>query len=267
MNIKSYLDTVNVSEGDRIRTNCPSCGAKNTFTIIKNDGVLVYNCFKLNCIRGMYGIGLTAAEIKAKMHGLSRPAPKEIERMEIPEYVVIPTKEHMLFHRYVSKWGLQDEDLMYDVKDRRCVFPIKHKGRIIDANGRALDGAIPKWYRYTGKANYYERHMGGTPKVAVVVEDVISAVAVAKMSHIYCGFAILGTSLNVTHAEILRQYDKVVVALDPDAWNKTLSFTRDLLSHGLPDVKALLLGDDLKYNRKEDFYKLKELVNADTRNT
>ena len=58
-----------------------------------------------------------------------------------------------------------------------------------------------------------------------------------------------------------------MVALDPDAWNKTLSFTRDLLSHGLPDVKALLLGDDLKYNRKEDFYKLKELVNADTRNT
>ena len=48
MNIKSYLDTVNVSEGDRIRTNCPSCGARNTFTIIKNDGVLVYNCFKLN---------------------------------------------------------------------------------------------------------------------------------------------------------------------------------------------------------------------------
>ena len=69
MNIQSYLDTLTIAEGQRLRMSCPVCKSYNTFTVFKTDGVLVYNCFKLSCTnsRGMYGVGLTADEIKLKM--------------------------------------------------------------------------------------------------------------------------------------------------------------------------------------------------------
>ena len=91
---KQYLDTLSISEGQKIRTNCPVCGARNTFTVVKMDGVLIYNCFKLGCKQGMYAIGMTAAEIKEKMKHYIRPVHKEVERMEIPEYLVQPTDGH-----------------------------------------------------------------------------------------------------------------------------------------------------------------------------
>ena len=58
--------------------------------------------------------------------------------MEIPPYVVSPKAQHTKHQRFVRRWGLAIADTMYDVKDERVVFPIKHKGRIIDAIGRAV---------------------------------------------------------------------------------------------------------------------------------
>ena len=257
---KQFLDTLSISEGQRLRTNCPVCGGRNTFTVIKADGVLVYNCFKLGCRQGMYAVGLTAAEIKEKMKHYIRPVHKEVERMEIPEYLVQPTDGHPMMQAFMTKWDLHDEGLMYDVKDRRCVFPIKHKGRIIDANGRSLDGALPKWYRYTGKASYFTRTFGHFDDVAVVVEDTISAITVAKIDPRITGFAILGTSLLKVHADALSRYSKVIVALDPDAWGKTMTFTKHLRLYGCEQTKALLLKDDLKYKLDEDLIKIRGMI-------
>ena len=70
--------------------------------------------------------------------------------------------------------GIGNSDTMYDVKDERVVFPIKYKGRIVDAVGRAVGKKQhPKWYRYTGEADYY---MHGNGKILLIVEDVLSAI-------------------------------------------------------------------------------------------
>lgn len=260
-NIKSYLQGIDIAEGMQHRDNCPECGGKNTFTATKEDGVVVYNCYKLGCgVRGASATGMTAQEIRNRLAPRDTAPDPEPELLVWPEYVVQPSAEHAMHKKFVQRWGLEHEDLMYDVKDRRTVFPIRHEGRLIDAAGRALDGAIPKWYRYTGGADVYKRTIGKPNGVVLIVEDVISAVTAAKLIPGLTGLAILGTSLNVTTMKHIDGYYKVVVALDPDAAHKTLQFKREVESWTGLDTKALRLDDDIKYGLESDITRLRNVV-------
>ena len=261
MNIRSHLDTLTIAEGQRLRMDCPQCRARNTFTVWKDDGVLVYHCFKLTCtVRGAYGIGMTADEIKFKMQGQTKEKPIDLERMIVPEYLVKPTHEHTLMQNYIRKWSLYKEDLMYDVKDRRAVFLIKENNRLIDATGRSLDGSKPKWFRYTGEASVFTRVLGNTNGIVVVVEDVISAITVAQLFPRTTGLAILGTSLGEAQMQHIQNYSRVVVALDPDAAHKTLQYKRDIEAWTGLDTIAFRLVDDIKYKVEEDIDRLEKLL-------
>ena len=148
--------------------------------------------------------------------------------------------------------------LMYDVKDSRIVFPIYHKGRMIDANGRSLTGKQPKWFRYTGNAHYY---MAGKAKdVILVVEDIVSAMVAHQVSPNLSAMAILGTSLTLKHMAKLGQYKRIVIALDPDAAHKTLLFKREIALWTDVETIALRLDDDIKYRVLSDMEKLKEVL-------
>jgi hypothetical protein len=140
------------------------------------------------------------------------------------------------------------------------VFPIRYNGQLIDAVGRALDGATPKWYRYTGHADVYKRTVGKPSGVALVVEDVISAVTAAQVVPGLTGLAILGTALSAGMMQHIDGYYKVIIALDPDAAHKTLLYKREVEAWTGLDTKALRLEDDLKYKREADMERLKEVV-------
>jgi len=136
---------------------------------------------------------------------------------------------------------------------------------VVDAVGRALDGAIPKWYRYTGNASVYKRVLGTPNGVCVVVEDVISAVAVAQISPNTTGLAILGTSLGLAQMEHIGDFYKVIIGLGPDAMTKTLAYKREVEAWTGKTVKALRLDDDIKYKLDTDQDRLKEMINDGTR--
>ena len=249
-----YIEDLDLGEGDTVRGDCPDCGGKNTFTANKSGGAVLYNCYKLGCkISGVHTVGMTAADIQARMQEVEQDKPKpKVEIMELPEYVV---RSGSGLDAFRDKWDLWDQGLMYDLKDRRAVFPIFIDNVLIDAVGRALAGAEPKWLRYTGKANYF---IGGTGKTVVVVEDVISAITVAKLG--FTGMAILGTSLSVAHMEQLGNYSQVIVALDPDAAHKTLSFRQEIEAWTGVATIALRLDDDIKYRVESDIEQLKEFL-------
>lgn len=261
-NIKKHLQTVDIAEGLQHRSDCPECGGKNTFTATKDMGLVIYNCYKLGCsVRGVSVEGLTAHEIHDRLHPRdTHPSSPVLDTYVWPEYVVQPSPEHVLHRKFVSRWGLENEDLMYDVKDRRSVFPIRYNGQLIDAVGRALDGATPKWYRYTGHADVYKRTVGKPSGVALVVEDVISAVTAAQVVPGLTGLAILGTALSAGMMQHIDGYYKVIIALDPDAAHKTLLYKREVEAWTGLDTKALRLEDDLKYKREADMERLKEVV-------
>lgn len=257
MNMDKFIDDLDLGEGDTVRGYCPDCGGKNTFTASKTGGAVVYNCYKLGCkIQGIQTVGMTAADIEARMRDVPKPKPK-VEVMELPEYVVRISEVHCSsgIDAFRDKWDLWDQGLMYDLKDRRAVFPIFINNVLIDAVGRALQGAEPKWLRYTGKANYF---IAGIGETVVVVEDVISAITVAKLG--FTGMAILGTSLSVAHIEQLGNYSQVIVALDPDAAHKTLKYRREIEEWTGVTTTALRLDDDIKYRVSSDIQKLKEFL-------
>ena len=82
----------------------------------------------------------------------------------------------------------------------------------------------PKWYRYTGEADYYTV---GNGKTLLIVEDVLSAIIATQELPYITAMAILGTSLSPKHMEKIQEYSRVIIALDPDAIGKTVEYRRD----------------------------------------
>jgi len=196
-NIRQFVNDLGLKESERHRGDCPECRGRNTFTATNNLGDIKYNCFKLGCtVGGIYGTDMTAAEIhryreQQQLQRAYTNVKKEKDTMEIPEYVVTPKASHTKYQRYIRRWGIAIGDTMYDVKDERVVFPIKYDGRIVDAVGRAVGKKQnPKWYRYTGEADYYTIGIG---KTLLIVEDVVSAVVAAQELPYITAMAILST--------------------------------------------------------------------------
>lgn len=254
-NIKDYVDGMAIIEGSAVRTDCPVCKGKNTFTAMREGGKVLYNCYKAGCSvkGGRFSSAMTAEEIRfwSKLSKFKRE--QKANLWDIPEHVVVPRDEHQLFWDFFDRWQLQGTAMYYDVKDQRAVFPIYKEGRLIDAVGRALGGKQPKWLRYTGEADYYlAAKPNGYANIAVVVEDVISAITVSSVMYEGAGVAILGTSLTDKHMEVLSNYNKVIIALDPDALTKAVEFKKEVVAWtGLPTY-VMNPVDDIKYRREED---------------
>jgi len=259
MFLKTYINDLHISEGDRVRSDCPMCKGRNTFTASKIDGNVIYNCYKLGCdARGVESIGFNKIEIGKRLSRLNKDF-VDTDSFELPEYVTHDIN-NSLMQIFIRRWNLQNVYLLYDVKDNRAVFPIRNsKGKLIDAVGRSLNRSRIKWLRYSGKADYYASEKNTQVGSVVVVEDIISAINVSTIFNC-TGIAILGTSLNHVHKQVLSKYNTVLIALDPDATKKTLQYTIDLRNY-VDTVKAVSLTDDIKYQNIKDIETIEELLN------
>ena len=249
VNMNTLINDLQLRDGETKRMTCPMCNNKEkTFTITNNMGKILWNCYKASCsLSGSKKVHLTSDDIR-KSIGVFAEETVEIP-FELPEYIT-PHNNNEDVLKFADTYGLSIDttEMMYDVKDHRVVFPIVHGGKIVDATGRSLNKRLPKWKRY-GKSDLPYTH--GYGKVAVVVEDCVSAAVVGTVSDVHVGVAVVGTSLSESHKRYLSQFSTAVVALDPDALPKTLAFVRELKTH-VPDVKALRLTDDFKYRNQQD---------------
>ena len=249
-NIYNTISDMNVPVGTTVRTKCPSCGQR-TFTVTNNMGSLVWNCFRMSCdLKGGTRVRMTVDDIRTQLSDAERFAGAEFD---VPEYLV--PANHDVITWASDTYGLDAAELglLYDVREHRAVFPIMHEGKIVDATGRALNKRLPKWRRY-GKSGLPYAH--GCGKVAVVVEDCVSAAVVGGGN--FVGIAVLGTSLSDAHKKFLAQFSTAVIALDPDAVRKTLLMAKELRGH-VDDVRVLYLTDDLKYRNPTDMTNLADI--------
>ena len=253
MNIYNIINDLHISVGESKRINCPSCNGYKTFTVTNNMGRLVWNCYKSSCpISGTKKVNLSVDDIRNSVFETKKMS----EEFSMPEHVVYHN-DRIEVVRYALEFGLDYKriPLYYDVKENRVVFPIKKDGLIVDAGGRSVGFRLPKWKRY-GKSGLPYTH--GCGKVAVVVEDCVSAAVVGGES--FVGVAILGTSLQESHKGYLSQFSTAVIALDPDALPKTLQMAKELRGH-VNDVRVLRLIDDLKYRNPTDMENLYGIIN------
>ena len=253
-NIYNIVSDLGLSNGETKRMNCPNCKGYKTFTATNNMGSLVWNCYKVSCrVSGGTRVHLSVEDIKAGFAGAEEFA---MDTFELPTYI-IPHRDNVYMNRWCDTWGLDMNELglLYDVKESRVVFPVMHQGKMVDATGRSLSGyRLPKWKRY-GKSGLPYTH--GCGKVAVVVEDCVSAAVVGYGN--FVGVALLGTSLQESHKRYLAQFSTAVIALDPDALPKTLLMAKELRGH-VNDVRVLRLTDDLKYRNPTDMENLNGII-------
>ena len=257
---REFIEGLDIKEGESITIDCPVCNGVKKFSATNKEVLILYNCYRNSCdVKGATMTPMLVETIKNKIQGLDEV--EKDRKFEMPEYITDGNNSYV--QRFRRRWDLRME-LLYDVKSKRAVFPIYQNGRVIDAIGRALYNAQPKWYKYGGKAKYYSYCISPSESIAVVVEDVVSATVVGETLAGITGVALLGTSLLREHKEYLDSFDTVIVALDPDAMSKTIEYTRELQSYCDPsEVLALHIEDDLKYRREKDFDKLRELVGQD----
>ena len=250
MNIQNYIQQNEPLENVSVRISCPSCGGRNTFTITKQHGKLLWNCYKAACsLRGGKGIERSKSDIKSII------ANRNYQTIyHLPEHFV-PVHNHPQSLAYLQRnncmSALNDNlaKIMYDPKQNRTVFVVQQGSQVYDAIGRSFSNkVVPKWYRY-GKSS--QLFTCGEHDTAILVEDAASACAVSQVS---TGVALLGTTMKDADPTSLRKYKHVYVCLDADATRKSLDIHK-YLSYFVP-CSVVSLKDDLKYYNKEEIKKL-----------
>ena len=254
MSLQAALDQLPSLDMDSsYRGDCPICGGRNTFTVSRNIGGIIYNCYKNTCkLSGKSDRPITIADLsnmkESKAHNNAA--------FNEPTHWV---RSHPAMNEWMLQYDLNARhiDTRYDVKEDRVVFLVKKDRKIVDATGRVVGGNTyaPKWKRY-GEAQV--PYVYGEGEVAVVVEDCVSASVVGEMENLV-GFGLLGTNLLAQYVDYLKPYSKIIVALDPDAKRKTLQITSTLRST-FPNVYALNLQDDIKYRMPSDMAYLRKFA-------
>ena len=250
--LQSYVEELTLQPLGSLRLDCPVCQKKNTFSVRDTGYERMFNCFYANCdTKGRTGKRLTTNNAKSV---LQQPKPtlqtKPDVPFELPDTFVPLTRNQRavdLVRKYnsYSVYLSNDADIMYDIRQDRVVFLVKYNKKIVDAVGRSLTNRKPKWYRY-GKSN--RPFICGGYDNAILVEDCFSCCSVTPFS--VTGIAILGTNLLQTHLDTLKNYKKVVVALDKDATLKAIDLSRSISQ--FVNCSVAFLPDDLKNLKDEE---------------
>ena len=251
------ISRVRVDDDQTKRIDCVFCGGKNTMTVTKRDGKLIWNCYKASCnSKGVATVDRGIDSIKRSLSG-SRLLDRLKRPSSFPE-LLVSTKGRANVEIYLREnhcYTAQQDGLVtikYAPREDRVLFFTKSGEGAV---GRSLNGQKPKWRAYGDTSYGLSCGTGGT---VVVVEDAASACAVASCCTKYTGFALLGTQLTKKHINLLTKYQDIVIALDKDATAKGLKFKRLLMGHH-NSVRLCLLTEDLKWlSRKNIEGKLDE---------
>ena len=236
------------------RGDCPICGGRNSFSASITQVDVAWICFKASCSER--GRDYSTRSVEQIVTALLRsPSSIQPEEFNIPDYFTgIEHKENAIqFFKRLYILPLYDEGrvkLRYDPKQDRAVFLIERGGKVVDAMGRSLSNSFPKWFRYgTSSKSFLLRRSAET---IVITEDIPSA---CVASYTYSAMGLLGTEVSDDDMKDLLTFNKVIVALDPDAYSKGILIANRLKP--FVNARAILIPDDLKYFEPS---KVKEII-------
>ena len=247
MGVVDKLNELDVEEGTSKRFDCIFCGKKNTLSVTKAKGKLLWNCFSASCnSKGNVGTDYSKEDLIKQIKKDDEDT--AFKHFIFPDYCVNVDRSDKAI-KFMKHFGFYDVYManpnyfMYDVKGDRLVFVVEHDGVVSGAVGRSLRGDM-KWLRYD--SNHAPFIMKANSDTAIIVEDCVSACVVAQCHN---GFALLGTNLLTEHIKYLKGFKKIWVALDRDATSKSLDIQRKVAIH-VPDCQIKILDRDLKYEDK-----------------
>ena len=240
VNINGYIDAMAIQEGVTMRSDCPVCGHKNSFSATNMGNSIVYNCFHADCgVSGRVRHGLLS-------HGRLRKEKRRLNLCVYSQYFV-PVSRSQKAVQYIN-----DNNIKYaydnryarielDIRENRVVFTIFDDAHLMtDAVGRSLTNRKPKWKRYcSNRVPFITSNMSDT---CVIVEDCASACAVTQAGVV--GVALMGTNLVDNYVNYIKKFKTAIVALDKDASHKSLTISKSLFTH--MSVHNLFIETDIK---------------------
>lgn len=237
-----YAESLRLVEGGSYRGDCPFCSGRNTYGANLRMGELVWGCFRASCDVGGYKHGeISRAGILSRM---SQESPS-VAVSEAPRGIPVPVLTSIETHPSIltflknnnslKSYELGLIDIKYSPQEDRVMFPTWDKSGWI---GRGRQGIFPKWKKF---GDCSQLLTCGNGKIGVVVEDALSACAVGVIPG-YTGCSLSGTILHQNQISKLREYDSILVCLDPDALSKGLQMVGRLGSR----ASMRIIPDDLK---------------------
>ena len=218
-----FVQTLNLTEGEKKTTTCPACGKRNKFTVDKYDGILVWNCYSASCsVKGSFRGFREMDALKNYIGGSPTQRKRKVNRM--PD-ITTAIENHPPALKYLEAVNSLEAykqgyiKIRYAPSDNRVLF---YTPDDLGAVGRALDKRKPKWWSYGDTSKGVEV---GTGSHVVLVEDVPSACSVSRLDE-YTGLALLGTNVTQSVKKTLSKYNKIVLVLDKDASRKALLVSR-----------------------------------------
>jgi hypothetical protein len=254
--IKEYIDSIDLDMDVVHRTDCPECGGGNTFTVTKTLDGTVWNCYSATCsvVGGTSDVRLSSEELEMFLQrgDVRTPSLFQIPDIWVPARQSKKTMDYLKVNNCLDAYEEDRADIMYDPVLDRHVFVSWSEGICKGAVGRLAGGSsAPKWWVYSlanthplvipqyGVAGFPEYP---NPKVGVLVEDAASACAVSCEAD---GIALMGTNLNPYYVPVIKEYDSIIIALDPDAHNKGIDMQLEVSMY--TNAKVATITDDLKY--------------------
>ena len=221
----SIIKAIILSEGERKTLDCPFCGGRRKFSISKQDGMVLWNCYKASCTaKGSYQGQRSVDAIKKRLSGPTEPAVKPSKITPLPA-ITTSIFNHEAALRYVTENNCLDAfnkgyiQIRYAPAEKRVLFYTQDgKGAV----GRSMAQHKAKWWTYGDVTQGYAIGQGST---AVVVEDVPSACAISRLDD-HVGIALLGTAAG--RMQLQPHLEKVILVLDKDASSKSVSVARRL---------------------------------------
>lgn len=240
VNINGYIDAMAIQEGVTMRSDCPVCGHKNSFSATNLGGSVVYNCFHADCgISGKVRHGIfSSARMQRERKRLTLSMYRQyFVPVSRSQKAVQYIKDNNIYTAYSQKWA----NLELDVRENRVVFLVYDSDNVlVDAVGRSLTNRKPKWKRYcASRVPFVTNNKSDT---CVIVEDCASACAVTQGGVV--GIALMGTNLIDNYVNYIKKFKTAIVALDKDASKKSLTISKELFAH--LTVHNLFIETDIK---------------------
>lgn len=230
---------IHLAEGERKTLDCPFCGGRRKFSITKQDGRLLWNCFRASCTaKGSYQGQRSVQAMKTKLSGSLPPAPAKritpLPKITTSIFNHDPALQYVISNNCMDAYNSGYINIRYAPAEKRVLF---YTADGQGAVGRSITGRTPKWWTYGDVTSGFEIGVGQT---YVYVEDVPSACSVARLCG-YVGVPLLGTSIrsinrtdpltspiNGTYNNLCVSSRQSIVILDNDASSKAMSLARSI---------------------------------------
>ncbi len=215
-------------------TGCPKCGSRDNLGEYEDH----FWCF--GCKYHMRKTDTASLRLRLNRHNTEEQSVMKLSNIkELPRKAMEWLLSYGISQEEIDKYGIE-----WNVKEEMLV--LLQTARYWQA--RTFNSRRPKYMSEGSKP----LTIYGQGDTIVIVEDIISAIKIARLHDEYCACPVLGSSLSYDmENQIVESFKKTAVWLDRDKAKNALRISRKLKQRGLESRVIVTDEDPKEYSKGE----------------